>query len=632
MRKVILAVLMALVLIPVSHLQAQSTAEKELLSMLKKAEKEVASNRYDKAKSLLKEINQTFKNEKRTKGIDYLLFMYYAQKLSYQMKDTKGARSYYNEISYSQSLDKKIDPLKSVIAAQNDMLRESFSNEGPHYAAFYMMEAQLFLQNALQAGIPSGTTPFLKELLALCGFDFSKPNIEAAIQTTKARLLQFNNAELCDVVRVGGSDVAIFHVLDIAAKNGSAEANVLAGYYVENGKGVHQSYTEALGYYRVAADAGNVRGICSLASLYFWGKGTEPDRVKAAGLLAPIEQKEEFGKWGGAYLMGYLYETGTGVVKNRDTAIAYYMIATENDDVKKRKEDAFIQYQRLADERESDAITERIKDKDVTKLSADELRELALDYEYYNHIELAKKFFKMAADKNDAYSCNSIGILYSVDKKDEEEKKQAAEYFKKGAELGYGPAMHNCARVLFLAEGTMPDIDKAKELAKKYFNLVKEEKHYSFMKSELLRLNPTHFYKDEDIIKGVPLAELYKEIDTSIYLCNLGFTNRKSNTAGALYYYERTRARGNKKAAAGIGLIYWQGSETLKPDYKKAFDYFTESLPNEWGYYGLGELYERGLGVEANPQKALEYYKKAQEKGMDGLGKKIKALNSTNTK
>lgn len=631
MRKVILAALMAVVLMPVSQLQAQSSGEKEVLSTLKDAQKAVDSKKYDKAKSLLKEIDQAFKDGKREKGIDYLLFMYYAQKLSYSMEDTRGAREYNSRISTrSQTLDKKTDPLRSVIAGQNNMLYESSINLKPHYAAFYMMEAQLFLQNALQVGIPSGITPFMEELLTLCGFDFSKQNIEATIQKTEVRLSQFNNAELCDVVLVGGglgSAIAKSRVLDLAAKNGSAEANVLAGHYAENGIGARQSYTRALRYYQIAADAGNVRGICSLANLYFWGKGTEQDRIKAAELLVPIEQKEGFDKWGGAYMMANLYETGTGVVKNRDTAIEYYMIATENDDVKKRKEDAYKQYQRLSNERESDALTESMKDKDVTKLSGEELRELALDYEYINDMESAKKFLKMAADKNDAYSCNYIGVLYSADRKNEEEKKQAVGYFKKGAELGYGPAIHNYARTLFYGEGTLPDIDKAKEFAEKYFNLVKEDKYHGFMKNEFLGFYTGSIYKEEAIIMGAPLAKVYEEIDTTSRLCSMGFRDRKDNTARALYYYERARARGSKKATNGIGNIYWEGSKTLKPDYKKAFDYFTESLPYEWGYYGLGELYERGLGVEANPQKALEYYKKAQEKGATGLEKKIKALS-----
>jgi TPR repeat protein len=64
----------------------------------------------------------------------------------------------------------------------------------------------------------------------------------------------------------------------------------------------------------------------------------------------------------------------------------------------------------------------------------------------------------------------------------------------------------------------------------------------------------------------------------------------------------------------------------VQKDYKKAMAYFKEAIPDEWAYYFLGEMYEKGLGIEINIDKALEYYRKAAEQGNDSAKNKIKEL------
>ncbi len=50
-------------------------------------------------------------------------------------------------------------------------------------------------------------------------------------------------------------------------------------------------------------------------------------------------------------------------------------------------------------------------------------------------------------------------------------------------------------------------------------------------------------------------------------------------------------------------------------DYKKAFSLYTELASHDYsmGYNGLHRMYEKGLGVEADPQKAFDYMMKSAE-------------------
>ena len=50
-------------------------------------------------------------------------------------------------------------------------------------------------------------------------------------------------------------------------------------------------------------------------------------------------------------------------------------------------------------------------------------------------------------------------------------------------------------------------------------------------------------------------------------------------------------------------------------DYKKALSLYTELSSHNYGlgYQGLQRMYEKGLGVEANPQKAFDYMMKSAQ-------------------
>jgi TPR repeat protein len=81
---------------------------------------------------------------------------------------------------------------------------------------------------------------------------------------------------------------------------------------------------------------------------------------------------------------------------------------------------------------------------------------------------------------------------------------------------------------------------------------------------------------------------------------------------------------GDDLALYSIALLYATGGEDLKQDYAKAISYYQKAA--EKNHAGslrqLGVMYERGLGVPANPNQASQYYENAAKRG-DALAQLI---------
>ena len=79
----------------------------------------------------------------------------------------------------------------------------------------------------------------------------------------------------------------------------------------------------------------------------------------------------------------------------------------------------------------------------------------------------------------------------------------------------------------------------------------------------------------------------------------------------AAYYYDLSLKRGYGKASRYLGHMYYYGQNGLAVDYAKAADYYR--IGAESGDYTCSHLYAdclyNGIGVEKDPEKAIELYK-----------------------
>ena len=95
----------------------------------------------------------------------------------------------------------------------------------------------------------------------------------------------------------------------------------------------------------------------------------------------------------------------------------------------------------------------------------------------------------------------------------------------------------------------------------------------------------------------------------------------------AMEYYRKAYDRRGKaagRAACNIGNLY---EETYRDD-ENALKWYRRGaeLGSDWAMYSLGEMYEKGKGVEQNKGKAVDWYRKAYEKQGDLAEKAADAI------
>ena len=96
----------------------------------------------------------------------------------------------------------------------------------------------------------------------------------------------------------------------------------------------------------------------------------------------------------------------------------------------------------------------------------------------------------------------------------------------------------------------------------------------------------------------------------------LGGGGVKTDIEKAIFWYERSISAiyDNPAAHLALGRLYIQSSRTS--DLTKAYHHFLKAKGQEMGaLYGLGVLFERGLGVEKDKDKAIYYYREAADLG-----------------
>ncbi|MDR0542381.1 MAG: hypothetical protein LBH19_09265 [Dysgonamonadaceae bacterium] len=347
--------------------------------------------------------------------------------------------------------------------------------------------------------------------------------------------------------------------------------------------------------------------------------------VKAVMDFSEKGDTPEFRK-SGAYYMGLIYEKGLGVNADTVKAMEFYMMAAD-EGKSKLKDLAYKQIQILQNIINIKNLATEISDNDINKLSGEELKAIALDYEFHKDVETAKKYLRLAVEKGNGFSANHLGLLHykeeeEIDKQNEGKTlglswwrcvekgtvRQSVVWFKRGAELEYAPAMANLAKVLFNGYGVFPDIEAADKYGMQYMNIKQKE-------------NSQQFEENEYIGNKAPVWTASTSTKT---LLTMGKRFSNGVPFYALYYLEIARTQGSKEAIRRIGGLYLY--DTQLKDYKKAFKYLKEAIPDEWAYYYLGELYENGWGVDINMDKAIEYYRQSAEQENSTAQKKLNEL------
>ena len=321
--------------------------------------------------------------------------------------------------------------------------------------------------------------------LTACGKK-DKEEAEDLVDTTEQ--VAFDDVEVEDYT------VLKYNELEVLAYEDDTEAQVMLGRMLEYGtEDVKQDFTEAISWYQMASDSGNVDGTCALGYFYLTGTGVDQDLDKAMELfdsaieggsvnayvgkarvllakqdlvtdtesdetaleadasseeeteeVIPEEEKEIYdlfykaqisGDLDGTYYLAYAYENGIGVVADYKKAVDYYSRVAKSDST------------------------------DLDDQYAKNLANTALGLLYVKgtgveaDTEKAIEYFTAASDNGYAKASYYLGQIYENGLGVDKDYEQAMEYYLIGASHDYAPALNQLGYMYYNGYGV--DVDFA---------------------------------------------------------------------------------------------------------------------------------------------------------------------------
>ncbi|MBR4742276.1 MAG: sel1 repeat family protein, partial [Desulfovibrio sp.] len=138
------------------------------------------------------------------------------------------------------------------------------------------------------------------------------------------------------------------------------------------------------------------------------------------------------------------------------------------------------------------------------------------------------------------------------------------------------------------------------------------------------------FISTDEINKAMSLYKLLAKQGYAEAQFEYGYCLRKKQeTQKAFQWFKMAADQNYGEAHALLGVIYLRGESNVACDYKKALDHCQKAITyggknaQHWmgpTYYNLGAIYERGLGVDVDIDRAVEFYKQSHEYNhMQGL-------------
>ena len=168
-------------------------------------------------------------------------------------------------------------------------------------------------------------------LVALVGvswYAFTKEDARGENRSDIASEVSVKTSDLGAKAKEG--DTTAFAALKARAEAGDAESQLYLGIRYFDGKGVSQSYEEAVKWFRKAAEQGDAVSQLCLGSRYFDGKGVSQSYEEA---VKWYRKAAEQGNADAQYYLGYCYFSGKGVSQSYEEAVKWLRKAAEQGNV-----------------------------------------------------------------------------------------------------------------------------------------------------------------------------------------------------------------------------------------------------------------------------------------------------------
>ncbi len=334
-----------------------------------------------------------------------------------------------------------------------------------------------------------------------------------------------------------------FKLIKLRSELGDPSDYLKLAWLYENGTGVSQNDSEALEWYRKAAEKGNADAQIELGKRYFEGRGVEQKYSTAAEWY---RKAAEQGIARAQYQLGLMYSQGQGVERNYVEAAEWYRKAAEQG-------------------------------------SKEAQRSLAGLFEYGKGVGQsyaeAEKWYLKAAGQGSKEAQYSLGLIYAYGKGGQQSNTEAFRWFHKAAEQGYPPALYRLGSMYEYGTGISQNDEAALEMYREAAEKGNRwaQRHLGYLYSsgigaEQNLLEAEKWYRKAaeqgDAAAQVGLGEMYYAADC------LG-----QDFAEALKWFKKAAGQGNAQAQYRLGEMYRDGNG-VKADLNLAFMFFSMSAEN----------------------------------------------------
>ena len=252
-----------------------------------------------------------------------------------------------------------------------------------------------------------------------------------------------------------------------AAEQRHAAAQYELGEMYYYGHNVTKNYVEAVIWYRKAAEQGHAAAQYELGEIYYYGKGV-PIIFKEA--LNWFRKAAEQGDARAQYNLGYMYKNGEGVTKNYREAVNWFRKAAEQGNasaqgnlgymysngygVTKNYKEAVNWWRKAAEQ--GDARSQ-------CNIGAMYSRGEGVTKNYKE----ALNWFRKSAEQGDALAQFNIGLMYEYGYGVTKNYKEAVNWYRKAAEQGEALAQFNIGLMYYSGKGVAKSYREAKRWLKK---------------------------------------------------------------------------------------------------------------------------------------------------------------------
>jgi len=234
---------------------------------------------------------------------------------------------------------------------------------------------------------------------------------------------------------------------------------------------------------------------------------------------------------------------------------------------------------------------------------------------------------ELKANEDDIQSIVRLGYYYHIGEIVEKNEERELFYYEKAAELGHPESQLYIANKYKSGNGVKQNNDK-------YIYWLKKSAENNYSKAQAIL---GEAYRDgayglkQDYETALALFEKSAAQDDRFGQFYLGVVYEKGRGVKkdielAIHWYKKAANQDSAEALINLGFIYCYGAENVSINTTKALKYYLKGaeLGHPEAQFQLGLMYDNGLGVEPNYDKAYELYKKAADQGHGG------ALNNIN--